>query len=66
MTDDRTHDSCRKCNMDQKLAGRGDEPYFRILGSEIYFYDSDFGWVGEKISYCPWCERCLREEGENG
>lgn len=28
---------------------------FTISGSELYFCDSEFGWEGEKIKFCPFC-----------
>ena len=35
---------------------------FPIVGNEIYFYDTDDGWEGEEINFCPWCGRPLTEE----
>lgn len=35
---------------------------FPIVGNEIYFYDTDDGWEGEEIKFCPWCCRPLTEE----
>ena len=35
---------------------------FPIVENEIYFYDTDDGWEGEEINYCPWCDRPLTEE----
>ena len=35
---------------------------FAISGSELYFCDSEFGWEGEKIKFCPFCGRPLTEE----
>lgn len=35
---------------------------FPIVENEIYFYDTDDGWQGEEIKYCPWCGRPLTEE----
>lgn len=35
---------------------------FPIDGNEMYFYDTDYGWEGEEIKFCPWCGRPLTEE----
>lgn len=36
--------------------------YFQIDGREIYYNDTDDGWEGEEINFCPWCARPLTEE----
>lgn len=36
--------------------------YFQIDGKEIYYNDTDDGWEGEEINFCPWCGRPLTEE----
>lgn len=35
---------------------------FSIVDAEIYFYDTDDGWEGEEINFCPWCGRPLTDE----
>lgn len=35
---------------------------FPLVGAEIYFYDTDDGWEGEEINFCPWCGRPLTDE----
>lgn len=34
---------------------------FPIVDAEIYFYDTDDGWEGEEINFCPWCGRPLTD-----
>lgn len=35
---------------------------FTLVGAEIYYYDTDDGWEGEDINFCPWCGRPLTDE----
>lgn len=32
---------------------------FRVSDKTIYYYDSQFGWEGVEIKYCPFCGRKL-------
>lgn len=34
---------------------------FPIVGNEIYYHDTDDGWEGQKINFCPWCGCPLTE-----
>lgn len=34
---------------------------FPIDGNSIYYYDTDDGWEGEEINFCPWCGRPLTD-----
>ena len=68
MTDDSTHDICEICRAEYSKEdwGIGGAHDIRISENGLYYYDSQLGWEGIKINFCPWCGRCLREEGENG
>lgn len=35
---------------------------FHVVDSEIYYYDTEEGWEGEEIKFCPWCGRPLTPE----
>lgn len=32
-----------------------------VVGNKIYRYDTDEGWSGEEINFCPWCGRPLTD-----
>ena len=34
---------------------------FPIDGNSIYYCDTDDGWEGEEINFCPWCCRPLTD-----
>lgn len=52
-----------KCSMPENMAlDAGGAHEFRISGDAIYYCDSEYGWEGEKISYCPWCGKPLTDE----
>lgn len=57
--------SCKHCeNMELPVKGVAHE--FIILkdkiGAGIYYYDSDHGWEGTEINYCPWCGETLSKD----
>ena len=55
-------EKCQHCNDNDVITGEGGAHDFRIIGNTIYYYDSNFGWEGEKINCCPWCGRKLQEK----
>lgn len=57
--------SCKHCeNMELPVKGVAHE--FIILkdkiGAGIYYYDSDHGWEGTEVNYCPWCGETLSKD----
>lgn len=52
---------CSRCRPQENLLDRFSGHEFLIDDAEIYFYDSDDGWEGEEIKFCPWCGRPLTE-----
>ena len=60
---ERMRGECGKCSMPENMAlDAGGAHEFRISGDAIYYCDSEYGWEGEKISYCPWCGKPLTDE----
>ena len=53
---------CGRCRPVENEFDRFSGHEFLIDGAEIYFYDSEDGWEGEEIRFCPWCGRPLTEE----
>lgn len=53
---------CERCKPEEKPLDRFSGHEFMIDGAEIYFYDTDDGWEGEEIKFCPWCGRPLTPE----
>ena len=53
---------CEHCKPSNYLPDRWGAHGFPVVGNEIYFYDTEYGWEGEEIKYCPWCGRPLTEE----
>ena len=52
---------CSRCRPQENSLDRFSGHEFLIDDAEIYFYDSDDGWEGEEIKFCPWCGRPLTE-----
>jgi hypothetical protein len=50
---------CDYCNGDISIGADGGAHDFCVHEDSIFFYDSQFGWEGETISFCPWCGRNL-------
>ena len=51
---------CPRCSMPEDEAlDAGGSHEFRVLGDSLYYCDSEYGWEGEKIGYCPWCGKPL-------
>ena len=55
---------CSRCRPQENSLDRFSGHEFLIDDAEIYFYDSEDGWEGEEIKFCPWCGRPLTEEAE--
>lgn len=53
---------CERCKPEEKPLDRFSGHEFIIDGADIYFYDTDDGWEGEEIKFCPWCGRPLTPE----
>ena len=54
---------CEWCNGEQDDAFEpGGAHDFRVLGDAIYYYDSNYGWEGEQILFCPFCGKALTDE----
>ena len=53
---------CEHCHDEPFYKWRPGAHEFRIDGAEIYYYDTDDGWEGEEINFCPWCGRPLRDQ----
>lgn len=52
---------CEHCKPSKNPLYRWGSHQFPIDGNEIYFYDTDDGWEGEEINFCPWCSRPLTD-----
>lgn len=53
---------CSRCRPQENSLDRFSGHEFLIDDAEIYFYDSEDGWEGEEIKFCPWCGRPLTDE----
>ena len=53
---------CERCTQKGEKLDRFGAHDFQIDGTEIYFHDTDDGWEGEEINFCPWCGRPLTDE----
>lgn len=47
-------DFCRRHTLEDPVTND-----FRVMDNVLFFNDSQFGWEGTMISYCPQCERKL-------
>ena len=57
---------CPRCSMTKDEAfDAGGAHEFRALGDSLYYCDSNYGWEGEKIGYCPWCGKPLGKATES-
>lgn len=52
---------CERCKPSKNALDRWGPHQFPIDGNEIYCYDTDDGWEGEEINFCPWCSRPLTD-----
>lgn len=52
---------CEHCKPSKNPLDRWGPHQFPIDGNEIYCYDTDEGWEGEEINFCPWCSRPLTD-----
>ena len=56
---------CPRCSMTNDEAfDAGGAHEFRVLDDSLYYCDSNYGWEGEKIGYCPWCGKPLGKATE--
>ena len=56
---------CPRCSMTKDEAfDAGGAHEVRVLGDSLYYCDSNYGWEGEKIGYCPWCGKPLGKATE--
>ena len=55
---------CTVCGANCAMTDWGDGmPHeYRVAEGAIFFFDSQFGWEGTDINYCPQCGRALREK----
>ena len=53
---------CEVCGEKDPFGNPKFSHHFVVDESSLYFCDSDFGWEGEKIKFCPFCSRPLTEE----
>ena len=57
---DQADSGCDRCSGPEDTAlDAGGAHDFRVVGDAIYYCDSDYGWEGTKIKFCPWCGRSL-------
>jgi len=54
---------CEVCNYDKPLPQEGLSHDFYIHDGAIYHYDSELGWEGTDIAFCPFCGKRLRMKG---
>lgn len=54
---------CEVCNYDKPLPQEGLSHDFYIHDGAIYHYDSELGWEGTDIAFCPFCGKLLRMKG---
>jgi hypothetical protein len=54
---------CEVCNYDKPLPQEGLSHDFYIYDGAIYHYDSELGWEGTDIAFCPFCGKRLRMKG---
>ena len=52
---------CEHCKPSKNPLDRWGPHQFPIDGNQIYCYDTDDGWEGEEINFCPWCGRPLTD-----
>lgn len=53
---------CEHCKSAEYPPQKFGAHQFPVVGNEIYFYDTEYGWECEEIKHCPWCGRPLTEE----
>lgn len=56
---------CKHCEMTE-LPWEGLSHEFYITGRTLWHYDSDLGWEGDDIKYCPYCGRELIDDIKQG
>lgn len=50
---------CPHCLPQNKPFNNPTAHEFRVIDSTLFFFDSERGWEGELIQFCPWCGRKL-------
>lgn len=38
---------------------------FVVVKNGLYYHDTEYGWEGIEINYCPWCGRKLSKDKED-
>lgn len=54
---------CKHCLPNSNPPCEADFHELTLSGKVLFYYDSDFGWEGQKVDFCPWCGRPLTEKG---
>lgn len=52
-----TETGCDFCKETDQSWDDGDAHEFRMNGNGLFYYDSQFGWEGIAVNYCPMCGR---------
>lgn len=47
--------ACDFCNVSICNLDKGEAHDFRLCGDTLCYFDSNYGWEGVKIKYCPMC-----------
>lgn len=53
---------CPHCMDAETLGSDAGQHDFRIMGNGLFYFDSQLGWEGVTINFCPWCGRDLTKE----
>lgn len=61
----KTQNPCKHCDPNLKLPTQAEPHEFFIFNRALYCCDSDFGWEGRDIKFCPWCGRSLVDDRDN-
>lgn len=52
---------CPHCMDGEALTSDAGQHDFRIMGDGLFYFDSQLGWEGVTINFCPWCGKTLTE-----
>ena len=52
---------CKHCASDSQLPLQGSPHEFVLHNGALFYYDSDFGWEGINVNFCPFCGRMLSD-----
>jgi len=50
---------CPFCGGEDDLSMPAGAHDFRLIGSTLYYFDSELGWEGMEANFCPLCGRAL-------